>query len=237
MLSRNTDRVYVQHRSGTHNARTIAENTADVHALPNGSGDEGRNDALDVTASELRSCQRSSVVEHPTHNGKVAGSYPAAGIAETQGGGPDSDPTAKIHCPACGRRRWLRARAKYPVCAPCRGRKKPRAFTKAPHARKRKHGDRYVDHRGYVRVRVGLGKHSMMYEHRVVMAATLGRPLLSSEDVHHINEDKQDNRPENLEVVSRSAHTAHHNSVSPKRRKLSPESMVAFALASQGGAR
>lgn len=31
-------------------------------------------------------------------------------------------------------------------------------------------------------------------------------------DVHHINEDKQDNRVENLQVISRSEHTSYHNS-------------------------
>lgn len=31
-------------------------------------------------------------------------------------------------------------------------------------------------------------------------------------DVHHINKDKQDNRLENLQILSRSEHTSHHNS-------------------------
>lgn len=69
-------------------------------------------------------------------------------------------------------------------------------------------GGRYVDEMGYVQIRTGSGKYRR--EHRIVMEKKLGRPLKRTELVHHINEDRADNREENLELMNRAGHNKHH---------------------------
>lgn len=45
---------------------------------------------------------------------------------------------------------------------------------------------------------------------RVVLAAKLGRSLTADETAHHRNEDKTDDRPSNLELLSAGEHNTHH---------------------------
>lgn len=79
-------------------------------------------------------------------------------------------------------------------------------------------GGRSVASNGYVLLRVGVGHHladvrGYAYEHRIVAEKKIGRRLLPSEQVHHIDGDKKNNSPDNLDVLQSIAeHRSHHRS-------------------------
>jgi len=69
-------------------------------------------------------------------------------------------------------------------------------------------GHPYANNRGYV------------LRSRYVMEQVLGRYLKSSEHVHHINGNQEDDRPENLELTTRSKHAREHWRRGDLKRKL-----------------
>lgn len=48
------------------------------------------------------------------------------------------------------------------------------------------------------------------YNYRLVAAKILGRPLARNEVVHHINGDRSDDRPENLQIMTQGEHMTLH---------------------------
>lgn len=68
---------------------------------------------------------------------------------------------------------------------------------------------RAINTEGYVVLHVpGRGQ---VFEHRYVMEQYIGRPLEPGEEVHHRNENKSDNRIENLELTRRAPHMQIHH--------------------------
>jgi len=90
-------------------------------------------------------------------------------------------------------------------------------------------GGRKVSVRGYVLVY--LPGHQMadsngyVKEHRLIASCVFGRNLSPKEAVHHVNGDRADNRPENLQVMSIGEHISFHQTgravSKDTRRKLS----------------
>lgn len=70
-------------------------------------------------------------------------------------------------------------------------------------------GGKTTDKHGYVLIHLPShpcsNRHGYIREHRLVMEEMIGRPLDSDEVVHHKNGQKDDNRPENLELFDSNA--------------------------------
>ena len=79
-------------------------------------------------------------------------------------------------------------------------------------------GGRQTNPHGYVQIKINSDNpffsmarnKGYIFEHRLVMAQSLGRCLSKSEMVHHFNGDTSDNRIENLRLTDRKNHRLKH---------------------------
>lgn len=76
------------------------------------------------------------------------------------------------------------------------------------------HGGRRETFAGYIEVHMPEHPHARkngyVFEHILIAEKAIGRHLTSEEVVHHKNEIKTDNRPENLKVITKGEHSHIH---------------------------
>lgn len=73
-------------------------------------------------------------------------------------------------------------------------------------------------------------KNGFVLEHRIIAEQKLGRYLNKNEIVHHIDDNKTNNTPENLEIMTRSQHSLLHRTKEGKKQKIKKEKKKYYSM-------
>lgn len=150
----------------------------------------------------------------------------------TEIGHKDSHRYIYISCPSCHKERWvefIKGKAASSICLSC--------FLKALNADQKLgknpnwKGGRFRDSYGYIHIKLlpddffysMADQHGYVREHRLVMAKSLHRCLLSWEVVHHKDGIKDHNRPENLRLLPTATYHLIDKLTKARLRKLETE--------------
>ena len=91
-------------------------------------------------------------------------------------------------------------------------------------------GGRNTSSNGYPRIKVGkdhplTNSNGYVYEHLLVWVSAGNPPPGPDEEIHHINEHKQDNRLANLELIPKRRHSRGHEITKPRDKNGRFQSM------------
>jgi hypothetical protein len=115
-------------------------------------------------------------------------------------------------CPQCGKPWLLKPSQKHRGVRYCSRTCESRSRMKRPLDREHNGKPAVLDEHGYVRIfqpdHPRATKGGWIFEHRWIVEQQLGRYLERDEHVHHLNHERADNRPENLQLLSALEHMA-----------------------------
>lgn len=101
--------------------------------------------------------------------------------------------------------------------------------------RRRKPGERYIDPKGYAIITTSDGRTTG--EHRYIVELLLGRPLFRTENVHHLNGHRADNRTDGQLVLMngklRSGNLELWSSAQPAGQEVGPKLEWAVEMAEE----